>query len=712
MKTIIAFNTTTTDIELPSLGETIPVKNIDLGEDGSLVLSNYSAHELRFDNVLINGIQSGDIVINDGTDDLSSDIAIDYVSNETIADEDGFWYGKRRRFSILWNEPNHGYSAGNVIKVDENTGQSELAMADAHKNCATTAIVSEIVDENSFYAGITGSTVVITNPSVVEGGLPLEIGKSYFLSPVTPGVITRDVPVGAGQIIKLVGLALTDNEIMVFSNTGYENETALTESEALAIANGDTPIRAKNTWMRMVESMSVSDPSLAEKINGKRYIIGSNAVGDWAGLENHIAEYVLSTESWTYTAPEIGFTVVVRDVPGIFIYGEYNSWVPIGEDNVKRSGDVMSGDLTMHNSSVIFKDEQDVGSYEGDISQSGGDLIVNSPSIVNLTGNGIRFSVPGATEGSFVKVGPGGVLEFATIDEEETEIVDTDNTDRTLSGVDFQDIGLSVVMPNAVSSGSINVDVTATSSASTVIVIAAFVNGVQYGTEEQFNVYGETPIQATFPITDILNNGDTVEIKAKEFTGGNNITLLNSVYEASMTILSTSGIRLIAGNNITLDKNGYDITINSVSDGTSVPYKIFYGESQGYVQTIGSVYSPIYYGENLDFDPIYSHSVVNGGSRIQVNRDGKYLVRAEVSLINSKSAKKGITSAIFINGTMDGSSLTYSNFSKRTALKNTIHIFAVISLTSGDYIEIKTKTDNGAVSTLDDGCRIYIEPKE
>ena len=219
-KIIILKNQTVADIELPDLGETIVAS-------GSLDVSNYTARDLRTDAILLTDIASGDIVVNDGVMDFDAEIGRDFVSNDSVSDEDGFWYGKRRRFTVLWEQVGHGFVPGQVIKLDEASGIAILAQADSHANSSTSALVQEVVDANSFYAGLSGAVIKNINASSVAGGLPMTPGKAYFLSTTVPGQITSTVPVGAGEIVKLVGLATDVNALMVFSFAGYANETSL-----------------------------------------------------------------------------------------------------------------------------------------------------------------------------------------------------------------------------------------------------------------------------------------------------------------------------------------------------------------------------------------------------------------------------------------------------------------------------------------------------
>lgn len=72
-KIIILKNTTISDIEF--LGETVPAS-------GQSDFSHVSAMELREDTILIAAINAGDIVVNDGTNDLSIANAILYISAE------------------------------------------------------------------------------------------------------------------------------------------------------------------------------------------------------------------------------------------------------------------------------------------------------------------------------------------------------------------------------------------------------------------------------------------------------------------------------------------------------------------------------------------------------------------------------------------------------------------------------------------------------
>jgi len=104
-KIIILKNQTATDIELLELGETIPASS-------SIDVSNYTARDLRHDEVLLVEIDAGNVIVNDGSADFDAEISRDYVSNDSVSDRDGFWYGKRRRFTVLWNQVAHGFFAG------------------------------------------------------------------------------------------------------------------------------------------------------------------------------------------------------------------------------------------------------------------------------------------------------------------------------------------------------------------------------------------------------------------------------------------------------------------------------------------------------------------------------------------------------------------------------------------------------------------------
>ena len=324
-KKIFLRNTTASDIEITEVGETV------VSSVGSpLIYTNLShipAVDFRKVQNLSTYITNGDIVVNDGDSDLPDYIGYEYLINDTTPDEDGFWYGKRRRFSILWQQPNHGFSVGQVVKLDADTAAAVLALADSHANSATTAFVAEIVDENSFYAGLTGSTIRDINQMAVVETLPLIKGKAYFLSSTEPGKITLQPPVGAGEIVKLAGVAIGDTTLMGFTYTGYKNETAVVENtEIQALQEGAAYVRAPNTWQRMVISMNVSDPSALTPTNGDRYIVAQGASGAWTGMDNSIVEFVSSTGAWHETPSVRGFATMVSDIDEFYKF-DGTAWV-------------------------------------------------------------------------------------------------------------------------------------------------------------------------------------------------------------------------------------------------------------------------------------------------------------------------------------------------------------------------------------------------
>lgn len=73
LPTVIAKNQTISDIFLPRVGLTVPASSQE-------TLTDYvSFYEASFDEVLVAKITAGDIVINDGTDDLSTAEALAYL---------------------------------------------------------------------------------------------------------------------------------------------------------------------------------------------------------------------------------------------------------------------------------------------------------------------------------------------------------------------------------------------------------------------------------------------------------------------------------------------------------------------------------------------------------------------------------------------------------------------------------------------------------
>lgn len=293
-------NTTLTDIELVELGETVPVNQGS--PENILDMSNTAAFHFRKVANLKSLIDVGDIVVFDGNRNLDSEEGYDYLVDDVTADNDGFWHSKRRRFSVKANKTSHGFVEGEVIYID-NSGVLQKAIATSHKTSSTAYVVIEVIDTDNFYGGTFGAIVTPNASSIVEG-LPLTVGVAYFLSSTQAGKLTLTPPSAAGEIVKLIGVAVSSTTLSIFNYPGYENETSLNAADVLNLQAGSSIVRHNIGWFPACIDV-VDDPSTLSPVTGDRYIVGTG-VGAWSGQDNNIAEYNATSSSWVYFVPESG----------------------------------------------------------------------------------------------------------------------------------------------------------------------------------------------------------------------------------------------------------------------------------------------------------------------------------------------------------------------------------------------------------------------
>jgi len=322
MEKIIYFkNTTQSPIELTDIGQTVPASSG--GSPESLLnLSNTSSLRLRRVKNLQTLIDSGDLVISDGVRDLDKTEGFEYVVNEVVGDVDGFWYTKRRRFAFKVKQVAHNYLTGDALYIDDN-GVSQLAIASSVETSATSYIITEVIDPDSFYAGTFGSVFAPDVSNVVEG-LPLTQGASYFLSATVPGSLTLTPPANAGEVVKLMAMAGTDTTTMIALNyPGYVNQTALSSSEISQVKAGTTASPASSPWLAAIIDV-VNDPAPLTPQNGDRYIVGAG-VNDWLDHDNETAEYVEAISSWYFVVPKKG-NITFNEATVKFIDFDGSTW--------------------------------------------------------------------------------------------------------------------------------------------------------------------------------------------------------------------------------------------------------------------------------------------------------------------------------------------------------------------------------------------------
>lgn len=353
-KTIILKNVSPNVITLPHLGEELEPS---LGSPEILYdLSHVTSKEFRREPNLKSYIENGDILVSDGNSYHKPYVAYEYLVNDIVSDEDGFWYGYRRRFTIIWRQPNHNFSVGHIITLDNANGVAKLAIADSHENSATTSIVTELIDNDSFYAGLSGAVVKDITQSVVVEPLPFTVGKPIFLSSTQPGMLTINPPTEIGEIVKLVGVATGPNEMIAFTYPGYELETSIVSTNNITnLSNSGNIIHETERWKTPVIS-HVDDISTITAFNkGDRYIVPVGATGVWYGKDNFIVEYIPSKNDWYFVAPENGSIVFSLNNKTILTFDGVN-WKPLIAHTILQQNGSYLGEFN----TIDFNNEFDV----------------------------------------------------------------------------------------------------------------------------------------------------------------------------------------------------------------------------------------------------------------------------------------------------------------------------------------------------------------
>lgn len=62
-----------------------------------------------------------------------------------------------------------------------------------------------------------------------------------------------------------------------------------------------------------VKDRDVTDPSTLTPSDGDRYIVASNAIGDWAGQDGNVAVYDNASTAWVFYTPNVGWLAYIED---------------------------------------------------------------------------------------------------------------------------------------------------------------------------------------------------------------------------------------------------------------------------------------------------------------------------------------------------------------------------------------------------------------
>jgi len=104
--------------------------------------------------------------------------------------------------------------------------------------------------------------------------------------------------------------------------------------------NTDDPVAALNLALRVIRaltqtcviSMALTAPPGSVN-DGDKYIVGSGATGDWAGMDGYLAEYVALSDTWDFFAPGTLANFVVNLADGKAYYhdadGSPSEWIEL-----------------------------------------------------------------------------------------------------------------------------------------------------------------------------------------------------------------------------------------------------------------------------------------------------------------------------------------------------------------------------------------------
>lgn len=123
--------------------------------------------------------------------------------------------------SKCYSMTGHGFSLGDVIRLNGNNGSLTGSIATSVENAEVLGMVSKVTDANNFCIVTKGYVYNLTGPagSNIASILPLATGNCYFLSPDNQGALIADPDTGAhalefGEVRKPMFIALS-------SNSGY-----------------------------------------------------------------------------------------------------------------------------------------------------------------------------------------------------------------------------------------------------------------------------------------------------------------------------------------------------------------------------------------------------------------------------------------------------------------------------------------------------------
>ena len=122
----------------------------------------------------------------------------------------------------------------------------------------------------------------------------------------------------------------------------------------------------------------------------------------------------------------------------------------------------------------------------------------------------------------------------------------------------------------------------------------------------------------------------------------------------------------------------------------------------------------IAWDNELRKDTGFTHDNATNNSRIQVDADGRYNIRATISADNTGSARITIMLYIRVNGSTEVKRCVARNYSRGSSYNDiSVNINTDLDLSNGDYIEIQTEVDDAdstyTVTTIVAQCECIVQ---
>jgi len=158
-------------------------------------------------------------LLSDPSSPLDGQMSYNATTNKFRFRENGVWKelgagggGSGEAIEKQFTQNAHGFVVGDILR--RTLGSYVKAQANSAANAEVVGIVSEVVDIDNFK---------IVTHGYITGLVGLTDGSAYFLSNITPGLITNTEPVSSGSISKPIGVAVSSTVLLMIIQRGYVN---------------------------------------------------------------------------------------------------------------------------------------------------------------------------------------------------------------------------------------------------------------------------------------------------------------------------------------------------------------------------------------------------------------------------------------------------------------------------------------------------------